>query len=336
MDFTPPKLKVLVLLFLATGSLAAPVHAQQSGQPIIFSSPHTGATVPAAPSSDNIRPGMLPETIQAPMQVFDFSPPSDRPVIQVAPADYSQQRMHRLLEERKYWTLLTPEEILGSAATGKVLATELDALGNEKNQTQLERYLERENRLRNGLTNNWQNGRDASPWNISRDRQNLHPLDAGQDNAAARDLGQLLHFKQVQHGFTTENGKVGWSAFSQPLTQIQSKLEPNMEKIASMERFRQLLDPTPAPATAESPESKLFPVPKPVVDPFLVQSDFAPNPVGASFIPLSSGIARPMGLMPLPGVTRTAPPVTAPVSKVQPPPWLLQGPQPFVMPQRKF
>ena len=61
--------------------------------------------------------------------------------------------------------------------------------------------------------------------------------------------------------------------------------------------------------------------------------------MGASFTPLSSGIAMPAGLAPLPGLlgpTNTGLPALVPEWKPQPPPWLSSAPQLGVIPQRKF
>jgi len=62
------------------------------------------------------------------------------------------------------------------------------------------------------------------------------------------------------------------------------------------------------------------------------------NPIGASFTPISSGIGRPVGLAPLPGITGPAsiPAITTPAWAPQPAPWTSQTPQPFAIPQRKF
>jgi len=62
-------------------------------------------------------------------------------------------------------------------------------------------------------------------------------------------------------------------------------------------------------------------------------------PVGASYVPLSSGIAMPAGVTPLPGLlgpTNMGLTTRAPEWKPELPPWLSSGPQPGVIPQRKF
>ncbi len=64
--------------------------------------------------------------------------------------------MQQLLNDRKNWIFMTPEEILGTSTTEKMLQPpERDAFGKEKNPTQLERFLQRESQARNGMTNGW-------------------------------------------------------------------------------------------------------------------------------------------------------------------------------------
>lgn len=315
--------------------------AQQSGQPIIFSSPQNGGSQPGTSSlpPNNSQPGILPGTLQAPVNFFDFTPPSDVLPSPVLPADSPQQRrMKKMFEDRKNWNLMTPEEILGTTTSEKMSQTpELDALGREKNQTQLERYLERENRLRAGPTNIWQNDRASSSWNSSRDLDNASSLDSGRNNSVdtAKSLGQFFSGQPNQNGATAQNGNTGWAAFSQPSPQNTTK--PDLEQMAAMERFRQLLSPSPAETAKSSPDSQFFSASKPAADPFMTQPDSVPNSAGLSFAPLSTGISKPAGLAPLPTMTTSfSLPSIAPVGQLQPPPWLLLGPQPFVMPQRKF
>jgi hypothetical protein len=339
MEFRPPNLKRL-LLVLAMGAMVLPAGAQQSSQPIIFSSPKTGeeTTDRPSPAPDILQPGILPGTLQAPVTFFDLNPPDDSPPLPASPGiSLQQQRMRKLLADRKNWTLMTPEEILGLEASGKMLqAPERDALGREKDPTPLERYLERENRLRNGPTNDWNNDRADQPGNFSHDPDSVNPLDYRRNNSAdaARSFSQILNGQRNRDQDADQSENSSWETFSQPLPQAATK--PDLQQLAAMERFRQLLNSSPAEEAQPSSDNKFFPAPKPVMDPLLTQPDFVPNPAGASFTPLSSGIARPTGLTPLPGVvTSLLPPVATPSWKPQPPPWLLQGPQPFMMPQQK-
>jgi len=314
--------------------------AQTAGRSIIFSSPESDAGQSSESSLEPVNPqlGLFPGTAQAPVQLFNFSPPNSLPPAPVSPVFFPQQRtIQKLLEERQNWILLTPEEILGVTATGKMLQPqERDAFGNEIKPTPLERFLQRERQLRNGPTNGWRNERAASPWNFERNPDRGDRLDFGHDHPAeaARGFGQLLNGQRNHDEAAAPRQNSFWDTASQPLSPTTTR--PDQDQLAAMDRFRQLLNPSPVETSQPSPDSQLFTTPKPAVDPFFTRPDFIPNPAGASFTPLSTGIARPMGLTPLPdAVTSLLPSVAAPARKPQLPPWLLQGPQPFVISQPK-
>jgi hypothetical protein len=343
MVFHLPKLG-LPLLVAAMGAMAMSAGAQQSDRSIIFSSPQSNDAQSATPSlsPENSQLPVLPDSLEAPDSAFNFRESDDLPVSLPSTAMAPQDpQMKKMLEERKNWTLMTPEEILDVTPAEKLLEPpERDAAGQEKNATQLERYLDRENRLRGSLTNDSQMERNNSPWNFSRDRDSMVPFDFGRDSMvdAAEKINRFLNSQRNGGEFANLNqNNYGWDSFSPSAPQTPTK--PDMEQVATMERFRQLLEPSPVSASDPSPDSKFFSVPNtaPVLDPNITQPDFVPDPAGASFTPLSSGIGKPAGLTPLPGiVTPVTPPVTVPAWAPQPPPWLSQGPQPFVMPQRKF
>jgi hypothetical protein len=249
--------------------------------------------------------------------------------------------MQKLLEERKNWTQMTPEEILGVAPKEDMLKPpERDVMGREKQTSQLERYLDRETRMRGGLTNGWQSSQDNSPWQWSRDRNGLNPLDSQRDSTddAAQRLSEYLNSQRMGESPVNRADKnFGWDSFSPPAPQSTAKPDP--EQMAAMDRFRQFLNPAPAPAAEASSDGKYFHVSKTaaVADSYMNQPDYVPNPAGSSFTPLTSGIGKPSGLMPLPGVvSQGIAPESGAAWTPQPAPWLIQGPKPFVMPQRKF
>jgi hypothetical protein len=318
MDFYPQKLKRW-LPVVALGAMTLSAVAQDAGQPIVFSAPLT-ADAPAAPN--NAQPGILP-TMQAPMSVLDFNQHEDFAPLPTTAVSSQQPQMNQLMKDRKNWILMTPEEILGlPEKTGK------DALGHEKNQTQLERYLERENQARDGTIGESKKNHD-SIFDLSRDPDKANFLDVRQNSEAAHNNGRPLNGQANHDDFVSD-----WSAFNRPVPQAAAKPDP--EQLASMERFRQLLAPSPAPADAQTPNNQFFTAPKPVENSLITKPDFVPNPAGASFTPLFSGIGKPVGLTPLPdAVTSPLLPVAAPAWKPQLAPWLLSGPQPFVTPQQK-
>jgi hypothetical protein len=330
------------LLALTLGSVVLSAAAQTSDRSIIFSTPATDGAQAATPSlapQNSLEPA-LPESLQAPDPALQYQAPSDfpdaPPPVMITP---QARRMQKLLEDRKNWTLMTPAEILGVPPTDESLQPpERDALGLDKNPTQLERYLNRADQARSGPTNGYDQA--SSPWQFSRDRNALDPLDVTRDSTvdAARRLSEYLNGRRGGDESADRSDKhFGWDAINPPAPQTTG--QPDLEQMAAMDRFRQLLNPSPAPTTANTPDNGFFATPNnvAVTDPNITQPDFVPNPAGASFTPLTSGIGKPTGLTPLPGIT--TPEITttpAPAWAPQPAPWLSQMPQPYVMPQRKF
>ena len=323
------------------GLLTISTGIQAADRAIIFSSPQTNAAQPwiSMSNSGSSLSGILPGTLQAPMQFSDFGPARElRPAPSLPVLSAQQQRMKSLLDDRKNWTLMTPEEILGAATMQKTLeAPEKDALGREIDQTQMERYLERGIALRDGPTNAVPNERSSRLWNFSHDPNAAMVRDSApaQPAQAVQGWGQLFRNQPAQNQEQVQGRNFNWPTFSQPSPQTTKS---ELEQLAAMERFRQLLNPAPAGPTEPASDSQFFPVPKSPGSSIIMQPEFVPNPAGASYVPLSSGISKPTGLAPLPSATAAsfAAPVTAPIGRVQPPPWLLQGPQPFVMPQAKY
>ena len=118
----------------------------------------------------------------------------------------------------------------------------------------------------------------------------------------------------------------------------QQPTAQNTEQLASMERFRQLLEENSASAagTTPTPNDKFFPAPKQTPDPNMTPTVLA-NPIGSPFTPLSDSIGRPVGLTPLPGiVTPISHPAAAPSWAPKPAPWLSQTPDAFTIPQPRF
>ena len=321
---------------MATGAMALSAAAQPSGQDIIFSSPKADDSQAVTPSltPQNSELPTLPSTLLAPVPAFPSRPPPGDRLRPPSVNSSEQQRLRQLQAERRNWTLMTPAEIFGVTTTEKLLQPpERDAFGREKKTTQLERYLERENQARAGLTNGWRSDRANSPWGCSRDEDNARPFARRLDGTAdpAQNLNRFLDSQQNKNASVSDNGNPDGNIFD-AFAQKKATKE-KLEQQATMVRFRQMLQPGSEP----SPSSRYFPVPKVIVDPNITQPEFVPNPAGASFKPLISDIGRPAGLTPLPGVvTPHLQPVVIPSWKPQPPPWLSQSPQPTAFPQQKF
>ncbi|HEY5296791.1 MAG TPA: hypothetical protein VIK59_02600 [Verrucomicrobiae bacterium] len=331
MDFCLSKLKLL--LCAAAGAMIVSAPAQQGGQSIIFSTPQSSDASASAPKSSSSpdQPDLMDQ--QAPLSLFNATAPAQQlPMMQppvISPA--GQERMKQLQEDRNNWSLMSPEEIFGVATKNQ------GADGNDKNENQVERYLDRQNLLQRGATNDAPADGGNSSWNFSRndkERSDAHWFDPEQTASALQSLSQLLGARPQGSGANPNNNSL--FAPAQRLQQQSQSPKLDLAQQAEMERFRQLLQPRLASVAATpAANDQFFPSPKAEVDPNLTQPDFTPNPLGASFTPLSAGISRPTGLTPLPGIATPTLHATAPPSWVpQPPPWLSQGPQPFS--QRNF
>jgi hypothetical protein len=340
------------LLACALTAVVLPVVAQTnalpSSQPIIFSVPAGDKAATNAPLllpqlSD--RPNLANE-LQAPVSVFNVpSPPLPRAAWPRAPAPSpaEAQRLRRMLDVRDNWALMTPAEILGvSASANPLRTTEQEAADKQKNLTLIERFLARQQQPQGAVTNRQRNDDSSTGWDFFRNQGRLtngSPFNPVGLPTAAQILDRFFNDTPANNRLSgqNENGRAGWF---RSLGLPPQPTSPTPEQQAERERFRQLLDlglssDTPA---KPSPDGKSF-------SPLQLLPDATPNqaatrnPVGATFAPLSSGIGRPTGLTPLPGITSStnwqsfaAPPAWA----LQPPPWLLSTPQPFTMPQRKF
>jgi hypothetical protein len=321
-------------LAVAALSVKAQQPATNAGQSIIFSSPDNGVassnltSFSIKSSSPNLR-----DSFQNESPVPTFNNPSIAP----PPAADEGQQLQRRLERRKDWVFMTPAEILGVTPPEKVLGIqERNAAGQPKNPTPIERYNERQQTKAAG-TNSWSFSENPTPFqNSSGDRNNrtntasFNPADSGLKNSWSTIFSQL-NAAPNDDLFASQNADLDRS-------KLPGSPAPNPARQAGMDQFRQLLEPGFSPATVAtlSPDRTAFS--KPQTSPAFGSPQPLVNPFGASFTPLSSGIEKPAGLQPLPGVTRqtSAQPVMTPSWAPQQPPWMLQTPQPFVIPQRKF
>jgi len=328
----------LPLLAGAWMAVALSVEAQQpatnAGQPIIFSSPDNGgvssnlASFSTKSSSPNFR-----DSFQSESPVPTFGNPSAAPL----PALGEGQQLQRLLERRKDWAFMTPAEILGVTTPEKILGIqERDAAGQPKNLTPIERYNKRQ-QIKIAGTNDLSFANRSTPFgNFSGDRNNrtnatsFNPADSGLENPRST-VFRWLNAAPNDDLFASQNADLDRSKlFSSPA--------PNPAPQADMDQFRQLLEPGFLPATTVILSQDLTAFSQPQTSPVSDTTQPLVNPFGTSFTPPSSGIGKPAGLQPLPGVTRqmSTQPAITPSWAPQPPPWMSQTSQPFVIPQRKF
>src|SRR3984957_11359138 len=339
MDIRSASLKLLLPVFTA-GAMVLSAGAQQAAQPIIFSSSQNDSAAPSVPTLAPQTPEQpnFVNTFQAPPENLNFNPSPDAgPLPQMPQSPHAgNQQLQKILEERKNWTLMTPEEIFGVTTPEKILGVhEYDASGQKIELTQVERYLARQNEPQTGATNGSQTGAAGGYWDSSGNQEgdSFNPDGTRRENSRLL-LSGLLNPSQDNGTLDKQNDGENWfKSFAAPATP-----KPNPEQQEVMEKFRQLLAPSPVAAagTVQSGSSgKFFPAPA-TPNPLFDQPTV--NPIGASFTPLSSGIGKPQGLTPLPGVTgqNNPQPAAVPSWAPQPAPWLSQGPQPFEVPQRKF
>jgi hypothetical protein len=339
-------------LLLAGVALAAAYTAQaqhagrRPGQAILFSSADDDNVNSNMPSLAAKPPGMLDfaNAVQSPgSKSAAVSETETVPVPPPAVSPAQAQQMRRLLDERKNWALLTPEEILGLPTQKKILGIpDRDASGQPKNETVADKYYERQVQSRARTNNDNYGAADPAPrWDFSGSQElQMNPniwTPAGSKPGNPALMDQFLNGTTDNRAAPAQAPNSDWSkSFSLPAPPPG----PTPEQQAAMAQFQQLLEPHSLPGgTAKAPM---------LGSPIFSSSSTAPNPapgpsavipIGASYTPLSSGIVMPAGLTPLPGIlgpTNVPLPAFAPEWKPQAPPWVSSAPQLGVIPQRKF
>ena len=341
MIFRPPNLKLCLSVAFMAVAAGFDAGAQQS---IIFSKPANDVAEKAnsfmPPASQH--PGEA-GAYNAPSSIFgkpsagsyDILPGSPRPAVSAEDA----LRWRKALDAKKYWTLLTPEEILGVPTPEKLLGLP-DPKINEK-LTAEERFMLRQNheessnRLTNGLPNAALMRNDSPDNPFRRQMDNDRPASQKMDKpkpGSTEYFNQLLKTAAGPMFGTEPKADAAWNnPFTQPLA--APKLDAG--QVAAMERFRTLMEPTTLP---DKPATLAHPAAVPAPDPNLQPVPLF-NPAGHSFTPLQSGISKPTGINPLPSITSPYSPQknTGPAGLVKLPPWLSDSPQPAGPPtQRSF
>jgi len=341
MFFCPLNLKLRLFVVFAAMAVVPGVGAQQ---PIIFSRP-AGEVAEKAnsfmPSPSQLRGAA--GAFNAPSPLFGIGQsagsydvlPGSRAPVAVSPEE--AKRWQKVLETRKNWTLMTPEENLGILTPEKILGI-TDPNHNEK-LTPAERFLMRQG---HGVSDSATNGRSSMAWLREDSSDNPFRSPGGNDRqsslgdkaerGSARNINQFLNGSPNTPFGVDPKAESPWTS---PFNRPAPVAKPDLAQEAAMERFRALMEPSSPPDKVPT-AARVAAVPAP--DPNM-QVLPAFNPAGRSFTPIQSGISRPTGLMPLPGITRpySLPATTKPAGKPQPPPWLSDSPRPFSTPlQRQF
>jgi hypothetical protein len=327
-----------------TGSAQAQPAGGRPGEAILFSPAFDDDISSNLPSLAAKPPGLMDfaNAIPSPVGTFGDAPETEPlsapPPPAVSPAQV--QQMQRLLDERKNWALLTPEEIFGLPAPEKITGhPDRDAFGRPKSGTVVMQYYERQEQLR-VRTNDYSFGAEAlaargdfSDGQEPPMNSNIWaPVGSRPENPAL--INQLLNGTPDGRTAPAQTPESGWSrSFNLPAPPPVA----TPEQQAAMEQFQELLQPHSPPgggAKAPALGRPIFSASSTATAP----ESAAVIPMGASFTPLSSGIAAPAGVAPLPGILgpTNALPAFAPEWKPQAPPWASSAPQPGAVPQRKF
>jgi hypothetical protein len=330
---------------------ASPACAQNAGrrpgQAILFSPTDDDDVSSNMPSLTAKPPGSweFANAIQSPAQGSVVTPETGLlPAPQLPAISPGQTRqLQQLLDERKNWALLTPEQILNPPTQEKILRIEdRDAFGQPKNESVMMQYIERQDQLHN-RTNNVNPG-PADPALRRGFSDSMEPqINQNYWNPAGGRSGNSGLIEQIIDG--TPNSRHDAAPPQKSIWQKSFNLpppepKPTQEQQDAMNQFQELLQPHPLSGGAAKASLFGATIPAaPTSAPKPAPEQAPAIPMGASFTPLSSGVTMPAGLTPLPGLlgpTNTGLPALAPEWKPQPPPWLSSAPQLDTIPQRKF
>jgi hypothetical protein len=330
-------------LALAAGVMPAlPAAAQQTIQ---FTKPADQDAASQANAFMQTGPRRSASAYNAPTSLFgNNTPTASFDILPGAPDPgpaantVSAAQWRKFLDGKKNWTLMTPEEILGVPTPEKILGL-TDPKEDDKLSLE-ERFLQQQDNLTGGGATNGLRRPEAGYWRTDSATDPFHPADA--NSRFAENLGGTISgmnknfnplFSQNPDASLGENLKSD-SAWANPFGMPEPLPKPTPDQLAGMERFRAIMEPT-APEKMAEPSRFSYQPAAAAPDPNL-QALPAFNPNGRSFTPLGSGISRPIGIMPLPGLTGPPPPAKKASPLVQLPPWLNNTPQPFTPLQRQF
>jgi hypothetical protein len=320
MSFCPYKMGVCLLVLVAMVTL--PVSGQQSAD----SHPPTAADTSEQSNNPLFSHNLLndPDDLKPsaslfrarPMPFFDVLPGSPAP----PPVSAAEARQwQRTMDEKKNWTLLTPEEILNLPTEEKIMG--LPVPDDQKNLSVEQRYLNRlDDQARALSATNALRQQDATLLGPDANQdlpdglnQDGHPY--GKSNRPLIDIWNKPFVSPYDKRREARQSPIWNNSFAHP--QLK-KIDPVQE--AAMERFRILLGSVTQEKLPEMQSAA--PSAVPVSDPYMeVLPSF--NPAGSSFTPLRETSSKPIGILPLPGI------VTRPITTTKPalyapklPPWL--------------
>ena len=327
--------------FCAVALSAAAQGGVPSGQASPFAVPgDEGQEQPAAnPFSDN--PNFADE-VQAPSSLFGRGPAAPLPPPQVISPD-----VNRVLQNRKNWALMTPEEILGVTTPEQILGVKKPEDLINGSLTPEQRFLRRQDAASAESNNQNNDASSSARWSLTKNPDDsgssdnsdlLAPPDSTGDSPFV-NFNRQMSSSAGKSPFGRPNGNGNWI---QAPVQTADSAKATKEQDAEMERFRRLLDPaeTVNRPVAVMPGYKFdFPSsPSAASDNPFAKKRPAPSQYTSSLSAMENPFTRPVGLTPLPGIATEAPKkAEAPPSWApKPPPWMSQEPNPFVLPQPKL
>ena len=244
----------------------------------------------------------------------------------------------KILEGKKNWALMTPEENMGIQTPEEILG-----ITDPKDDPKLspgERFLQGlDLRAAAGATNgfhhpdaaHWRNDSTSDLFNRSDASSQFAKNLGGSIPGATKDSSPFFNLNPDASQGVDKKSDSAWAiAFGTP----EPASKPTSEQLAGMDRFRALMEPS-APEKTPEPSRFVFNVPVAAPDPNR-QTAPAFNSSGRSFTALESAMGKPTGITPLPGLTAPRPPPAKKTALVQTPPWLSDTPQPFTPLQRQF
>lgn len=331
---------------MVVGALCLPVGAQQA---IHFSKPADQDPAVTAGAFEHPASHADPNAFKAPTPLFGAfgSSPDTSALSRGAPMPVypnpNAALWQKALRDRKNWALMTPEQILNIPTPESILG-----VASQQEDAKLspeERFLNRREQEAQAAATNGAirsiSSTSSSVWaSIDTSDEGFQHTDNKNDADpnGRQTMPQLLQnrgafFNQIapsSAGAAPQAVSIWSSAFQSADTAPKS----TPEQLAGMEKFRALLEsPPPQPAASADPFAA---PPAAKVDPFLEAQPFSYNPAGSSPAAMESGISKPTGITPLPGITGLRPMAAKPASLVQPPPWMSQSPQIGTLPQRQF
>lgn len=349
MDIRLAHLKLSSFLALVALGLVPFVSAQPAAtnawKPIIFSAPAENeiSSNPISPSTQPVAPADLQGLFQGatPLSSFNNFAPAASP--------NAGRRTPKNAGEGQDWIFMTPAEIMGVSSDQILQNGKRNENGRQAGLTPMERYLERRDpSARFNRSGNPSRSRDFGEQGNDQTNSDISLSDlmnSSPDNSqVTRDPGLFMNPTPNNYLFANQNEDSSWSkGFGAPSRQAApssfNHVQQQAQQRTEMNQFQQLLNPGFVPVSAATtvpdyPTAFKAQNTSPITD----ATQPLVNPIGASLMPLNSGIGQPAPLAPLPGLTRPAgiPAVTVPAWAPQPAPWMSQNPQPFAIPQRKF